>query len=315
MSSAGHIRSARPAHPFAARSEAVIGPLVLWMVGLLVSACAMAVSVRMLADAFSVFEIISIRSAGGLAILLPLLLVRPALRAALVPSQMGLHVARNSLHFVTNAIWTVCVTLLPLATVFALDFTAPAWVALLAVLFLGERLTPSRIGSVVLGFIGTLIILRPGFDSFQPAALLMLLTAFGLAVTGIITKKLTATVSIFAILFWMNAMQLPMALIGSDSFFLLKMTSDHVVPTIVFAITGLSSHYCLANAFRVADATVVIPLDFLRVPAIAVIGWALYGEHIDVFVVVGAAVVITGILWNLHAESRRRALQYAPPAE
>ncbi len=315
MSSAGNIHSAAgSARAFAARPQAAIGPLVLWMIGLLISACAMAVSVRMLSDALGVFEIISIRSAGGLAILLPLLLVRPALRADLVPQHMGLHVVRNSVHFATNAIWTVCVTLLPLATVFALDFTAPAWVALLAVLFLGERLTPSRIGSVVLGFLGTLIILRPGLDSFQPAALLMLVTAFGLAVTGIITKKLTATTSIFAILFWMNAMQLPMALAGSDPWFLQKMTSAHVLPAIAFAVTGLSSHYCLANAFRVADATVVVPLDFLRVPAIALVGWALYGERIDVFVVVGAAVVITGILWNLQAESRRRA-QYAAPAE
>ena len=72
--------------------------------------------------------------------------------------------------------------LLPLATVFALEFTMPAWTILLAPLFLGERMTPSRVGAVVLGLAGVLVILRPGLESFQPAALLVLAAAFGYAV-------------------------------------------------------------------------------------------------------------------------------------
>src|SRR5262249_10615920 len=70
-------------------------------------------------------------------------------------------------------------------------------------------------------------------------------------------------------------------------------------------ISGLASHYCLANAFRWGDASVVVPLDFLRIPLIAVVGWWLYGERLDVFVFAGAALIITGILWNLRSEAAR----------
>ena len=103
-------------------------------------------------------------------------------------------------------------TLLPFATVFALEFTMPAWVALLAALILGERMTPSRIGSIVLGFLGVLVIVRPGLASFQPVALLVLFAAFGFAISLIATKKLTNRVSTFTIIFWMNVIQLPLAL-------------------------------------------------------------------------------------------------------
>jgi drug/metabolite transporter (DMT)-like permease len=70
-------------------------------------------------------------------------------------------------------------------------------------------------------------------------------------------------------------------------------------------VSGLVSHYCLTNAFRAGDAGVVVPLDFMRIPLIAVIGWWLYGEPLDVFVFLGAGLIITGILWNLRSEAAR----------
>ena len=105
---------------------------------------------------------------------------------------------------------------------FALEFTTPAWTVLLAVPVLGERLTASRIGAVVLGLIGVLVILRPGLATFQPAALLVLAAALGFAATMITTKQLTRTDSTFAIIFWMNVIQTPLALLGSDPLFVTK---------------------------------------------------------------------------------------------
>jgi len=125
---------------------------------------------------------------------------------------VGLHLARNTTHFVGQFSWALAVTLLPFATVFALEFTTPAWVALLAALILGERMTKSRVGSVVLGFLGVMVIVRPGLSSFQPNALLVLFAAFTFAISLIVTKQLTVRVSTFAIIFWMNLIQLPMAL-------------------------------------------------------------------------------------------------------
>jgi len=275
------------------------------MTGALLSFSAMAVSIRSLAEKLNIFEILTIRSACGVAVLLALVATHPDLRQTLVLRRMPLHALRNSVHFASQYAWALSLTLLPLATVFALEFTMPAWVAVLAMPFLGERMTVSRAGSILLGFIGVLIIVRPGMESFRPAVLLVLAAALGFAVSLIATKQLTANVGTFAILFWMNVMQLPMALAGSDPLFMLKLEATHIPFVIAVGIAGLASHFCLTNAFRVGDATIVVPFDFLRIPLIALVGWLFYGEALDFFVFAGAAVIIVGVVWNLRAESRR----------
>jgi uncharacterized membrane protein len=87
--------------------------------------------------------------------------------------------------------------------------------------------------------------------------------------------------------------------------FFLRFDSETIVPALVFGVVGLTSHYCLANAFRAGDASVVVPIDFMRLPLIALVGWLLYAETVDIFVFAGAGLIICGVLWNLHAESRR----------
>ena len=195
--------------------------------------------------------------------------------------------------------------MLPLAMVFALEFTMPAWTALLAVWLLHEKMTPSRIGVVVLGLVGVLVILRPGIASFNPAAMLVLLAAFGFAVVMITTKKLTMTETTFGIVFWMSVIQLPLSLLGSDLTVFLHLETRHILPAIGVGIAGLTSHYCLSNAFRSGDATLVVPLDFMRIPLIAVVGWAFYGGQLDIFVLLGALIIVAGVLWNLRSEAAR----------
>ena len=273
------------------------------MTGALLSFCAMAVSIRGLAGKLNIFEILTIRSSCGVVILLALVAARPQLRKTLAPRRMALHAVRNSVHFVSQFAWALSLTLLPLATVFALEFTMPAWVALLAIPVLGERMTVSRAGSIVLGFVGVLIIVRPGVESFRPAVLLVLAAAVGFAVSLIATKQLTTSVGTFAILFWMNVMQLPMGLAGSP-WFVLKLEAAHIPYLIGVGIAGLSSHFCLTKAFHAGDATVVVPFDFLRIPLIALVGWLFYAEALDVFVFAGAAIIIAGVVWNLRAEWR-----------
>lgn len=286
-----------------------IARIVLWMAGALLSFSAMAVSVRELSRAgLSIFEILAIRSGAALVILGVVLLLRPELRIHTRPHRLDLNIVRNTVHYASQFAWAYAVTMLPLALVFALEFTTPAWTALLATLFLGERLTPSRIGVVVLGLIGILVILRPGIESFNPAAGIVLLAAVGFAVMMIMTKKLTGTQSTFSIIFWMAVIQLPLSLIGSNPAVFLESglyELRHILPAIGVGLAGLTSHFCLSNAFRAGDATLVVPMDFMRIPLIAVIGWAFYGEVLDIWVLVGALVIIAGVLWNLRSERRR----------
>jgi drug/metabolite transporter (DMT)-like permease len=280
--------------------------VVLWMVGTLLSFSVMAVSIRELSrGGMSIFEILAIRSGVALLVLLVLLAVRPDLRVHALPRRMGLNFLRNTVHYASQFSWALSLTMLPLAMVFALEFTMPAWTVLLAPWLLGEKMTPSRLGVVVLGLIGVLVILRPGVASFNPAAILVLMAAFGYSITMITTKKLTMTETTFGIVFWMAAIQFPLSLIGSDLTAFVHFGGRHILPAIGVGVAGLTSHYCLSNAFRAGDATLVVPLDFMRIPLIAVVGWAFYGERLDIFVLLGALIIVAGVIWNLRAESTR----------
>jgi drug/metabolite transporter (DMT)-like permease len=280
--------------------------VVLWMVGALLSFSVMAVSIRELSRAgLSIFEILAIRSGVALLVLLVLLAARPDLREYARPRRMGLNLFRNTVHYASQFSWALSLTMLPLATVFALEFTMPAWTAVLAVWFLHERMTPSRLGVVVLGLIGVLVILRPGIAGFNPAAILVLLAAFGYAITMITTKQLTMTETTFGIVFWMAVIQFPLSLIGSDIGVFVHFETRHILPALGVGTAGLTSHYCLSNAFRSGDATLVVPLDFMRIPLIAVVGWAFYGERLDIFVLLGALIIVSGVLWNLRSETAR----------
>ena len=133
--------------------------------------------------------------------------------------------------------------------------------------------------------------------------LIILGTAVAFALVGICTKNLVSTESTFAILFWMNLMQLPMNFSGSNPHVISRLDPSMIAPLLGVAIGGLTTHFCLTNAFRHGDATIVVPLDFLRLPAIAAVGWLLYAERIDALVFLGAGLIIGGVIWNLRAEA------------
>jgi drug/metabolite transporter (DMT)-like permease len=134
---------------------------------------------------------------------------------------------------------------------------------------------------------------------------LVLGAAVGYAIVNIATKKLTMTETTFGIIFWMAAIQLPLSLIGSDLTNFLHLDWGHLLPALGVGVSGTISHYCLANAFREGDATLVVPIDFMRIPLIAVVGWVFFNETLDIFVFIGASIIIAGVVWNLRAEANR----------
>jgi drug/metabolite transporter (DMT)-like permease len=278
---------------------------VAWMVGTLLSFSLMAVSVRELGGALNLFEILMVRSIGGLLVLFAIMIPQPHLFRELALRRPVVHIIRNGTHFLASIGWSFAVITLPLATVFAIEFMMPVWAGMLAVLLLGERLTLSRAGSIVLGFAGVLVIMRPGLEAFQPAALAALGASLGYAVSNIATKKLVPVQHTIAILFWMNLMQTAMALVAIDPTFPFRLNATQWLAAAAIALAGAFAHYCLTNALRVADAIVVIPLDFLRIPLIAFVGWMFYGERLDLLVFAGAGLIVSGIVWNLRAEMRK----------
>lgn len=282
-----------------------VSPIViaaLWMIGMLLSFSGMAIAARQLSYSMGTFEILTFRSAIGLLILLPLVLRNRA--SAMRTAKFKTHLSRNVVHFAAQYGWVLGVAILPLAEVFALEFTMPIWVAALAVIFLGERLTGARIIAVAAGFIGVLIIVRPGLAVVNPASFIVLAAAFGFAATVIWAKILVRTDSALTIIFYMTVIQLPMGLIPALFAWVPPVWADAPWMVIV-GVAGLSAHYTLARALKLADAIVVLPIDFLRLPLIAFAGFAIYGEALDVFVFIGAAIIFGGGYHLVWRESRR----------
>jgi len=281
--------------------------VVLWMAGALLSFSALAVAVREMARVLTVWEVLALRNMGGIVLLAAYALVAGARIGG--PFPLKLHLLRNVFHFGGQACWAFGVTMLPLATVFALEFTTPAWTMLVAAIFLGERITRGRVAALVLGFAGVLVILRPPFlfagaAAFDPAALVVLAAAVFFSVQITTTKFLTGRNSTLTILFWMNVLQLPAYLatdlaLGGDPLFLMQIRAEHWLPLVALMVTGLSAHVCFTNAMRYGDATLVVPIDFLRIPFAASIGVLLYAEPFDPLVLLGAAVSAAGIIWSL----------------
>lgn len=285
----------------AAAPHPIIGA-ALWMTGTLVSFMAMAIGGRELSAELGTFQILFFRSLIGL-IAIGILLLKTGWRQLLTGNFL-LHAARNIAHFGGQFGWFYGLASISLAEVFAIEFTVPVWTAILATMLLGERLSRPRVIAIALGIAGTLMILRPGSAVFHPAALAVLGGAVGYALSHTLTRKLAQIDPPLVIIFYMTAIQLPLGLLPS--------LGSWVTPSLpmwpwllAVGLSALTAHYCMARALKLADATVVVPMDFMRLPLIALVGMAFYGEHPDIMVLAGAAVMLAGNLLNVRAEQMK----------
>lgn len=288
------------------------GPLVaaLWMSGAIISFTLMAIAGRAISIELDTFEILMFRSFIGVVVVVVIGGTMGRLKGVRA-RKMKWHAARNVSHFFGQNLWFYALTAAPLAQVFALEFSQPIWVALAAPLLLGERLTRARWMTIILGFIGVLIIARPGFQTITPGLIAAAVAAIGFAGSTVTTKHLTRTETVTSILFWLTVMQsvLGLACAGIDGD--IQMPSAASWPWLaVIALGGLVAHLCITQALSVAPATVVIPLDFARLPVIAVVGMLLYHEPIDALVFIGGAIVLGANFANvrLEADSRKKVV-------
>ena len=267
------------------------------MAGWLTAMVVMAVAGRAATKTLHVFQIMEMRSLLGFVLLWPLIHASGGVRR-LGTARLGQQVARNAVHYAAQFGWFFALTLIPIAQVVAIEFTMPIWTALLAVSFLGERLGPARVVAVVLGVVGVAVIVRPGVDHVDPGQLIALAAAVGFAISVILVKSLTRTDSAVTIVFWMLVVQ---SAIGAVPALVVWRTPTAAVwPWIVvIALCGTYSHLCMTQALRHAEATMIVPMDFLRVPLSAAAAWLVYGERIDAFTIGGAAMILFANLLNL----------------
>jgi len=277
----------------------------LWMAGFLTLMLLMAISGREAARELKVFQIMELRSTLGLLMLCPVIYFTDGF-TVLRTSRLPLHATRALLHYAGQYGWFVALTLIPLAQVVSIEFTMPIWTAILAASFLGERITVWKAAAIALGLIGVFVIVRPSTGEINPGQLIALVAAVALGATIVMMKSLTRTETALAIVFWMMAVQ---ALVGAlPTLYVWVWPSPHVwVWVIAVAFGGTFSHFCLARAMLYADATTVVPMDFLRVPLTAAAGWLIYGERLDLFTVLGATLILAGNLLNLKPPTPRPA--------
>ena len=269
----------------------------LWMAGWLSAMTTMAVAGREATRTLDVFQIMEMRSVLGLVLLYPLIR-RQGGFVTMKTTRPLQHIARNVVHYGAQFSWFMALTLIPLAQVISIEFTMPIWTAMLAVSFLGERMNRWKNLAIALGLVGVAIIVRPGSGAANAGQLIALAAAVGFGISVAMVKSLTRTESVVAIIFWMLVVQSVIGLVPALRVW--HWPSAEVWPwIIVIAFCGTFSHYCMTRAMRHADATVVVPMDFLRVPLTATAGWLIYGERIDAFTTLGAALILAGNLLNL----------------
>lgn len=285
-------------------NEQSIAKAALWMAGWLALMLTMTVAGREAARHIDLFQLMVLRSAIGLVLLSPLVMIAGGWRSVRT-TVLGQHVGRNVVHYAGQYLWLYALTLIPIAQLISIEFTMPIWTALFAVIFLGERVGWRKATSIALGLAGVAVIVRPGGENLNFGQLYALAAAFGFAISVIMIKTLVRRDSVTTIIFWMLVIQTILGIVPAALVWQVPPASSW--PWIlVVAFCGTFSHYCMARAMVHAEATVVVPMDFLRVPLAAVVGYLVYAEAIDIYTALGAAMILFGNLLNLRKAGTAR---------
>ena len=263
---------------------------IIWMLGALASFSTIAICARELSGLMPIFHTLLIRSVIGLLCITSLILAKRR-RDLFFTKQIKLHSARNVFHFAGQYMWFWGISLLPLAEVFALEFTVPIWTTIIAAIFLNEKVTARRIFSIILGLCGVLIIVKPGYAIIDAGAVIVLASALLFSVSHTTSKVLSHSENSITILFYMCLIQLPIGLILSVSDWTWPQAS-YWPWLLLVSLSALSAHYCLTRAMQHADVTTIVTLDFLRLPLIAGVGVLLYQETFELSLIIGGLIML-----------------------
>jgi drug/metabolite transporter (DMT)-like permease len=269
-----------------------------WMSGALFSFCFMAIAARELSHGINTLEMLFGRSVVGLVGSVGLI-VATGQWGYFKTEKLKFHLGRNIFHYFGQYGWFLGVSLLQLSQVFAIEFTSPLWTTLLAAVFLAEALTLKRVFAVVLGFAGVYIIVNPGQGLVSANALYVLAAAVFFSFGNIFTKRLVKTDNPLTILFYMSVIQFPIGL----TLCLSNLTMPQGIQwawLLVIGVSSMTSHFCMARAMQIADISVVVTLDFLRLPLITMVGVLIYAEAFHPIMVLGSLMVLSANLINVY---------------
>ncbi|MBT3169926.1 MAG: DMT family transporter [Rhodospirillaceae bacterium] len=256
--------------------------------------------IRHVGEAQHPFEMAFFRNLFGIIVLAPFFMRYGF--GILRTKRLGLHAIRGGVHVGSMLLFFTAVTVAPLATVAAMSFTAPLFVTLGAVLLLGEKIRARRIGALLIGFAGVMIVLRPGAGDLELGALMALGSSVIWACALLMIKVLARTESSLTLTAYMALFLTPLSAIPAA--FVWQWPSwEELGWLALMGSVGTAGHLCLAQAFREADATTVLPLDFLRLIWASLLGFFLFGQVPELFVWIGGAVIFSSTIYLTYREA------------
>lgn len=277
---------------------------IVYMIGSGASFAAMIAIVRHLSAEMHTIEVAFFRNLFGLAFMVPWIL-RVGI-AGLRTKRFGTHLFRALVGLAAMLCFFTAIGLLPVAEVTALTFTAPLFATAGAALILKERVRLRRWSAILVGFAGATIILRPGAETIQPAALIALASAAFMAIAVLSVKALARTEDPNAIVVYMGLLITPLSLIPA-LFVWTAPTPEMWVWLVLMGLMATVGQVMLTRACAAADASVILPFDFSRLVFVSILGFILFGERPDIWTWVGAAVIVAATVYVAHRESKLAA--------
>ncbi|MDG2032488.1 MAG: DMT family transporter [Rhodospirillales bacterium] len=273
----------------------------IWACLAALSFATMAVSVRYLDGKFDAFEVVFVRALIGLIIIIPLVSRKGFQK--LKTTRMPMHFTRALFGTTAMAALYYALAAASVADVIALTFLIPIFTTIGAGLILHETIGRHRGAATLIGFLGTLVIIRPGFTEMSWPILLVILSSALYAAAWLCVKALTRTDEASVTVFWLNALMLPITIIPVIFLWVTPDWGD-IIPLGIMALSGWSAHYCQARSFKNADASAIMPFDFLRLPIAAALGFILFAETLDAWSWIGAVIIFAAGYYITQRETK-----------
>lgn len=248
-------------------------------------------------------QVVFLRNFAALMLMLPVLGWRGV---ELVRSNAPhLYAVRVGISFFSMSAWFYALAMIPMGEVTAIGFLTPLFGTIGAILFLGEKVRARRMTALAIGFIGAMIVLRPGHAPLGLGQLCALISALASGFMGILLKQLSSQDDPDKIVFLTTALLTPLSLV--PALFVWKWPGVDILPALaVIAVTGVIGHACLMRGYRAADASLVMSLEFARLPFVVVIGYLMFGELIDRWTWIGGGVIFASAVYITRREAKLR---------
>lgn len=261
----------------------------IWGLGMVAGLGGVSIAIRALKTDIALQELLFFRAFIGLIAISLIMIPRNGWRIV-IPRRPGLQIVRNVLHVSAQYCVFFAVLIVPLAEVTAIEFTVPLITCLFAAPLLKEKIGRTRWIGMIVGFVGILFVVRPVFQDVPPAILIAIFGAVLFSLNTILVKVLSQVEEAGTMVFVMNVIQTLLLIVPT---YLVWTTPQwhHVPWLLMLGLSGILAHYCLSRALAIADTSVVLPLDFLRLPFIALIAYWVWGETFSPWTAVGAVII------------------------